>query len=115
VNNLAVKFYGLDTYKQVDERVYNSNYELISGSINKYGNFFGYYSASLASRYRLTTDGGIKLSLERAYNMPNITGLLGDGQNTLGNWGLKPERSDNLNVGYYWNLHFKEGHFINLD
>ncbi|MNX70250.1 TonB dependent receptor [compost metagenome] len=41
--------------------------------------------------------------------------IYGDDQNYLANWDLKPERSDNLNTGFYYNTFFNENHFINLD
>lgn len=70
---------------------------------------------SLASRYRITKDGGWKLSYERAYNLPSMTALYGDGINTTANWDLKPERSDNINTGFYYNTYINQNHFLNLD
>ena len=115
VNNLAIKFYGLDTYKEVDERKYDTSNKLISGAIVAYDKFFNYQGYSLASRYRIFKDGGVKFSAERAYNLPTMNALYGDGQNQLANWDLKPERSDNVNGGFYYNTFLNDNHFINLD
>lgn len=115
VNNLAIKYYGLDTYKQVDERKYDTNNQLISGGIVSYNNFFDYQGYSFASRYRIFKDGGVKFSAERAYNLPSMNALYGDGQNQLANWDLKPERSDNLNGGFYYNTFLNDNQFINFD
>lgn len=114
-NVLAVKYYRMDASKDIDERIFDANNNLISGGIvsqKKQGN---YYSMSLASRYRITKDGGWKLSYERAYNLPSMPALYGDGVNTTSNWDLKPERSDNINTGFYYNTYINQEHFLNVD
>jgi outer membrane receptor protein involved in Fe transport len=114
-NVLAVKYYRMNASKDIDERTFDANNNLISGGIisqKKQGN---YYSMSLASRYRITKDGGWKLSYERAYNLPSMTALYGDGINTTSNWDLKPERSDNINTGFYYNTYINQNHFLNVD
>ncbi|WP_426789428.1 TonB-dependent receptor [Sphingobacterium sp. WOUb80] len=114
-NVLAVKYYRMNASKDIDERIFDANNNLISGGIisqKKQGN---YYSMSLASRYRITKDGGWKLSYERAYNLPSMTALYGDGINTISNWDLKPERSDNINTGFYYNTYIHQDHFLNVD
>jgi len=115
VNNIAVKYYGLDTYKQEDQRVFGEYDEVLSGDIVSQSKYFGYQGYSLASRYRIFKDGGVKFSAERAYNMPSMNALYGDGQNYLANWDIKPERSDNLNGGFYYNTFLNDDHFINFD
>lgn len=115
VNNLAVKYYGLDTYQEIDQRVFGNYNELLSGAIVPQSTYFGYIGYSLASRYRIFKDGGVKFSAERAYNMPDMTALYGDGQNYVANWDLKPERSDNVNMGFYYNTFLHDNHFINVD
>lgn len=114
-NVLAVKYYRMNASKDIDERIFDANNNLISGGIisqKKQGN---HYSMSLASRYRITKDGGWKLSYERAYNLPSMTALYGDGINTISNWDLKPERSDNINTGFYYNTYIHQDHFLNVD
>ncbi|MDF2476368.1 MAG: TonB-dependent receptor [Sphingobacterium sp.] len=115
VNNIAIKYYGLDTYQEIDQRKFGSDNEVVSGAIVSQSKYLGYKGYSLASRYRIFKDGGVKFSAERAYNMPEMTALYGDGQNYVANWDLKPERSDNLNTGFYYNTFFNDNHFINLD
>ncbi|MDR2273124.1 MAG: TonB-dependent receptor [Sphingobacterium sp.] len=114
-NVLAVKYYRMDASKDIDERKFDGNNNLIGGEIihqKKQGN---YYGMSLASRYRITKDGGWKLSYERAYNLPSMTALFGDGVNTTGNWAVKPEHSDNINTGFYYNTYINQNHFLNVD
>ncbi len=62
-------------------------------------NFYGY---GIASRYKLTGDAGIKVSYEHAYRLPEVEELFGDGIMVLANPGLKPEESDNVNLGFYY-------------
>lgn len=115
VNNIAVKYYGLDTYKEIDERVYDANSQIFRREVVSYAKYFNYNGYSFASRYRIFKDGGAKFSIERAYNMPTMNALYGDGQNQISNWDLKPERSDNLNAGFYYNTFINDNHFINFD
>jgi len=114
-NVLAIKYYRLDASKDIDERKFDGNNELLSGDIIHQKKQGSYYSMSIATRYRITKDGGWKLSYERAYNLPSMTGLFGDGQNITSNWDLKPERSDNINTGFYYNTFINQDHFINVD
>lgn len=114
-NVLAVKYYRLDASKDIEVVSSDNNTNSISRQIihqQKKGN---YYSMSIASRYRIIKDGGWKLSYERAYNLPTMTGLFGDGQNITPNWELKPERSDNINTGFYYNTFINDNHFFNVD
>ncbi len=114
ISVLSFKYYGMDTRVATDEREFDDLGKPVGGEIVTRRNFFGYPSGSLALRYRLTEDLGIKASLERGYSLPELTGLFGDGQFVLANPGLKPERSDNLNAGAYYN-HFMGDHYLNLD
>ncbi|MFD2969109.1 TonB-dependent receptor [Sphingobacterium bambusae] len=114
-NVLSAKYYRLDAAKDRDERVFDGNNELLSGALVHYKKAWDYYSLSLASRYRITRDGGWKLSYERAYNLPAMTQLFGDGVNGIANFDLKPERSDNLNTGFYYNTFIRENNFLNVD
>jgi len=61
-------------------------------------NFYGY---GIASRYKLTDDAGIKVSYEHAFRLPEVEELFGDGFTVLANPQLKPEESDNVNIGLY--------------
>lgn len=114
-NVLAVKYYGLNATHDIDERKFTGNNEYISGEIVRYKKNWNFYSMSIASRFRITKDGGWKLSYERAYNLPGMTQFFGDGVNTISNFDLKPERSDNINSGFYYNTFINENNFLNID
>lgn len=115
ISVLSFKYYGMDAENTVDERVFSSNGSVISGAVNTYHQYFDYPSGSLALRYTFRGDFGLKASFERAYNLPGMTALFGDGQNYISNFDLKPERSDNYNLGVFYNNFVARDHFINLD
>jgi outer membrane cobalamin receptor len=110
----SFKYYGMRSSITQDGREFDMYGNPIGGQFYTRKNFFQYPSGSLALRYRITPDWGIKGSAERGYNLPEMTALFGDGQFVLPNFDLSPERSDNLNFGTYYN-HFFGEHFINLD
>lgn len=61
-----------------------------------------YYGYGIATRYKFSEDAGIKLSFEHAYRLPEVEELFGDGITVLANPKLKPEESDNINLGLYY-------------
>lgn len=111
---LSLKYYGMDVSNTVDERKFDSDNNM-TGSLVTTHNFKGYQSASLAARYLLKKDIGLKASIERAYTLPAVLAMFGDGINNLPNETLKPERSDNLNLGAFYNVFFLKNHYINAD
>lgn len=115
VSLLSAKYYGIDTYKSVDERAYSSNNEVISGAINTYNKFMDFVSGNFALRYRFLKDLGIKLSFEKAYKFPTMIALFGDGQDYLANWDIEPEASNNFNFGGFYNTYINRNNFINID
>lgn len=67
-----------------------SNYVLLTNTTSAFG-----YGA--AGTYFLLKGLQAKLSYERAYRLPNNEELFGDEDLELGEMGLKPEKSDNIN------------------
>lgn len=57
-----------------------------------------------ASRFKFTENAGVKFSAEHAYRLQEASEFFGDGIGTLANMALKPEESDNLNLGGYYSL-----------
>lgn len=102
----SLKYYGMDTKVVTDKRDFDVNGLPISGQIETAKKFFGYPSGALALRYSITRDLGIKASFEKGYNLPQTSALFGDGRFINANLNLKPEESNNLNYGAYYNYIF---------
>ncbi|UZR96363.1 TonB-dependent receptor [Chondrinema litorale] len=62
-------------------------------------------------RYRLNNRSFVRLSAEQATRLPTQREIFGDGDNVLANFGLKPERSTNLNLS----LHHQDSSNLMLD
>ena len=101
VNTLFAKYYhlGLNRTKYV-----NNVNTLLDTTFSNYG--YG-----LASRYKILPDLGIKASYEHAYRLQEAEEMFGDGLNIQANPDLKPERSDNLNLGAYYTLRIGKHNF----
>lgn len=69
-----------------------------------------YYGYGIATRFKLTDGAGIKASFEHAYRLPDVEELFGDGVTVLANPQLKPEESDNYNLGIYYGIKIGEHH-----
>lgn len=115
VSIASVKYYGMDAMKDLDERSFASDGTVLSGAIVTHHKYFDFLSPSVALRYSFQEDLGVKASFERAYNLPEMTALFGDGQNYLANFELKPERSDNYNAGIFYNTFIGKSHSINFE
>ncbi|WP_316809111.1 TonB-dependent receptor [Pedobacter agri] len=97
VNTAFVKYYhlGLNRPKYI-----NQVYTLMDTTFSNLG--YG-----VATRYKITQSLGIKASFEHAYRLQEAEEMFGDGLNLQGNPDLKPESSDNINLGAYYS--FKSG------
>lgn len=95
------KFYRLNAL--VRNAVFSQNQTYIKTNAETTNNYFGY---GIASRYRVTDDFGIKASYEHAYRLQEGDELFGNGIDVTSNIKLKPENSDNINIGafYYFQL-----------
>jgi len=71
---------------------------------NKY---FGY---GIATRYSLSPAVGIKASYEHAYRLQEGDEMFGNGIDQLANLKLKPENSNNFNIGTYYSKDFARHH-----
>ncbi|MCE3338468.1 TonB-dependent receptor domain-containing protein, partial [Staphylococcus aureus] len=69
---------------------------------------FGY---GIASRYKLTDELGLKASYEHAYRLQEGEELFGNGIDISSNSKLKPEQSDNVNVGLYYSYKLNQHKF----
>lgn len=66
----------------------------------------------IASRYKLTSGLGIKASYEHAYRLQEVEEVFGDGLNLQGNPDLKPESSDNINLGAFYSFQIDKNAFF---
>lgn len=74
---------------------------IVSQNVNSFG-----YGA--AGTYYFLKDFQAKLSYEKALRMPSTMELFGDGDLEAGRSGLKPERSDNININISYSKQFKK-------
>lgn len=102
VNTAFVKYnhLGLNRPKYI-----NQVYTLMDTTFSN----FGY---GLATRYKITPDLGVKASYEHAYRLQEAEEMFGDGLNLQGNPDLKPENSDNINLGAYYSFKLGKNSFF---
>ncbi|SJN47770.1 TonB-dependent receptor [Sphingobacterium sp. JB170] len=73
---------------------------------------FGY---GAAAAYFVTPQLQAKASYEHTYRLPEATELLGDGLYVRRNANLKPEKSDNLNLGVLYTILSDGSHRLNME
>lgn len=109
-SSVFVKNYRLHTY--IREAVFYNTTGYKKEESEGTNNYFGY---GTALRYKFSNNSGIKASFEHTYRIPEVEELLGDGINILANPKLKPESSDNLNLGAYYKFVLQEEHSVSLE
>jgi Outer membrane cobalamin receptor protein len=85
----------------------------LTGSDNVRGsntqNFFGY---GIGTRYTIVESLSIKASFEHSTRLPLSREMLGNAGTVLANVALKPEKSDNINLGIFGTRHPAPGHTV---
>lgn len=104
------KFYAMNAL--VRNAVFSQNQTYIKTDSKISNNYFGY---GIASRYRISNDAGLKLSYEHAYRLQEGDELFGNGIDVTSNINLKPENSDNINFGAYYNFRINEKHNVGIE
>ncbi len=69
----------------------------------------------ISSSYFVTPQLQLKGSYERSYRLPDTYELFGDLLNLEGNISLRPEKSDNFNLGVHYHFAINEAHRFNFD
>ncbi|MDR1382103.1 MAG: TonB-dependent receptor plug domain-containing protein, partial [Tannerella sp.] len=92
--------------------VYNSATGTVYPELKNRFDKLGY---GLASAYFLLTDLQFKFSYEKSFRLPENEELFGDANTLLGNTELRPESSDNVNVGLNCNITAGRDHGLILD
>lgn len=72
---------------------------------------FGY---GMASSYFVTPNLQLKTSYEHTYRLPEPLEIFGDGLFTQANIDLKPEQSENFNLGSYYNFTLAQEHSFTM-
>ncbi len=93
--NLFFKHYRYSAELHSEEMVEGED---VSVKFNSASDHNGY---GLSSRYRFNENFVFKTSYEKTYRLPEADETLGDGQFILMNPDLKPENSDNFNIGLH--------------
>jgi outer membrane receptor protein involved in Fe transport len=104
-NTFFVKNYRLNVVAEL-----NTTRSYLTGEsidANQTTNNYGY---GIASRYKILKNSGIKTSYEHAYRLQAPYELLGDGVSVIPNFNLKPESSNNINIGVYIGFNVKQKH-----
>lgn len=105
--NVFGKLYNTNssTYKRLDEYTENARLEKVNDDKTNFG-----YGAAVT--YFILPKLQAKLSYEQAYRLPESTEMFGDGLIQQRNPDLKPESSDNLNLGFIFEQQVKEHTFF---
>lgn len=108
--NVFTKLYVLNarSFEQVNNGTGTAGYRQSSTNNTNYG-----YGAAAA--YFILPRLQAKASYEHAYRLPEAAELLGDGLYTRRNTALKPESSDNFNLGALYSFYLNEANKINLE
>ncbi len=101
--------YGLKSYNVT--WIVSTGINIVKKDTSAFSSYFGY---GIATRYRLSDGSGIKVSFERAYRLPESLEVFGDGMQVVANIGIRPEESDNVNLGGYA-FTSKNGHRVSLE
>ena len=104
------KFYNYNAF--VREAVFSQNQTYIKKDAEISNSYYGY---GIASRFRLSDAAGIKFSFENAYRLQEGEELFGNGLDITSNIYLKPENSNNINIGGYYHLPVNDKHRIDVE
>ncbi|MCX2453846.1 TonB-dependent receptor [Pedobacter sp. PLR] len=86
--------------------------KFISGRYTMQDTTFSNFGYGIASRYKITSGLGVKASYEHSYRLQEAEEMFGDGLNLQGNPDLKPESSDNVNLGAYYGFQMNKNAFF---
>lgn len=75
-------------------------------------NYLGY---GVGTRYTIVDPASVKLSYEHAVRLPSSRELLGNGSTVYANFQLKPEISENFNLGFFGTWDMGAGHQLSYE
>jgi outer membrane cobalamin receptor len=100
-SSVFAKHYRLHSY--IRQAVFYNGTGYVKEEAEDTQHFFGY---GAATRFKLLESLGLKASFEHAFRLPEVEELFGDGVSVLANPNLRPEESDNINIGAYFIKNF---------
>lgn len=110
MNNLFVKDYiNAATIEQRDDPLQTGAYDVETNTIR---NYFG---GGVGTRYHFSESFSMKASYEHSIRLPLARELLGNGTTVYPNLLLRPENSDNINLGAFGSKPFGNGHLISYE
>ena len=109
-NTFFVKEYVNHTNIEQNDYSWITNADDVPKTSTKYYTGYG-----LGIRYRFAEEFSLKASFEHTTRLPLAREMLGNGTTVYANLALKPESSDNYNVGAFGNIHFGKGHLLNYE
>lgn len=89
-----------------------SSLDTKNGELQQLKDDFIGWNASV--KYNIFSDLAIRGSYERGFLIPEIYQFAGNGSTTIGNAGIKPEESDNVNLGFLYSNIFNDEYAITL-
>ncbi|MTG98021.1 TonB-dependent receptor plug domain-containing protein [Myroides sp. BIT-d1] len=105
-NIFFAKYYKVD----LEKLVFNRETRLDEKVKEPYDNW-GY---GIASTFKITDKLGVKASYEHSYRLVEPDEIFGDGVSVTANMELKPETSNNYNLGFYYSNNFAD-HFVRAE
>ncbi len=112
--NISDKFdataFGKNYWQLNEGNIYNST----SGDMEWMSTNNSLWGYGAAATYFPLKGAQVKLSYELAYRLPTTTEIFGDNDLENGEFGLKPESSDNVNLGFMYGRDFGK-HAITAD
>ncbi|UKB79571.1 TonB-dependent receptor [Chryseobacterium sp. MEBOG07] len=102
-NIFFAKYYQVGLQKMV--------FDPVTRTDNPAKDHFSSWGYGFATTVKITKGLGIKGSFERSYRLVEPQEIFGDGVAVTSNMNLKPETSNNVNVGFYYGHHWGEHAF----
>ncbi|MDM1085423.1 TonB-dependent receptor [Myroides odoratimimus] len=103
-------FFGKYYLVDLDKTVFDSSTRKDVPVKNQSGDW-GY---GVASTFKITNELGLKASFEKSFRLLEPEEIFGDGVSITSNLALRPESSNNFNLGVYYSQRFDD-HFVRFD
>eukprot|EP01133_Synstelium_polycarpum_P002801 gene2801-3223_t len=109
-----VKYYNQKSISSLVEEKYDREKDRVDYTVSRQQGNFSKTGYGAALTYFLWPELQLKASYEKAYRLPSNEELFGDEINLLGNSELRPENSNNINLGLTYGFDIGKTHFFEL-